>query len=187
MPIYLHPLKGSHGAPSGCIGVSDKPHHDDIDAIDGPAALISIDPYGMALLDAEAEEMAVDLCRRWNNATGWQPIETAPKSGRVLVIGPGGTMHVANWSKNPFTGHEAWLVDRVGDDGTCLIMQATHWMPLPAPPEVVATDQGNHPQSQTPQGVDGGGLAVGNQTAWEPPNFLCRRDPSTGKYPDGTF
>lgn len=67
MPIYLHPLRGSHGAPSGCIGASTKPHHDDIDAIDGPAALISIDPHGMALSDSEAEEMAAELCQRWNN------------------------------------------------------------------------------------------------------------------------
>lgn len=67
MKIYLHPLKGSNGAPSGCIGVSDKPHHDDVGAIDGPAAMISIDPHGVALSDNEAEEMAVELCRRWNH------------------------------------------------------------------------------------------------------------------------
>ena len=77
MQIYLHPLNGSHGAPSGCIGVSHKPHHDDVGAIDGPAALISIDPYGLALSDDEAEEMAAELCRRWNSFSPMQAVTKA--------------------------------------------------------------------------------------------------------------
>ena len=57
---------GACNAPSGCIGVSEKPTHDDLSAIDGPAALISIDPYGMALSDEEANSMAMEVARRFN-------------------------------------------------------------------------------------------------------------------------
>lgn len=64
----------------------------------------------------------------------WQPIKSAPKDRRILIITESGTMHAANWSKNPITGHEAWLIARIDDDGNCLITQATHWMTLPEPP-----------------------------------------------------
>jgi hypothetical protein len=66
----------------------------------------------------------------------WRDIETAPKSGRILVCNAhSGVIHAAEWSKNPFSGDEAWRVARINDDGDCLVMHATHWMPLPTPPE----------------------------------------------------
>lgn len=66
----------------------------------------------------------------------WQPIETAPKDRRILVITKRGAMYAAEWSKNPYTDHEAWLIARIDNqNGDCLITQATHWMPLPPPPK----------------------------------------------------
>lgn len=60
--LYLHPIRRAAGAPSGCIGISDRPTNED----DRAASLIVIDPHGVALSDAEAEAMAEELCRRWN-------------------------------------------------------------------------------------------------------------------------
>jgi len=70
----------------------------------------------------------------------WQPIETAPRDRRILVIGEAGTMHVASWSQNPFTGHKSWLIVRTDDKGNCLVMQATHWQPLPEPPKEITSN-----------------------------------------------
>jgi len=58
---------------------------------------------------------------------GWQPIGTAPKDGRRIIVWvPGAPQHV-------FTAH--WIA-RLGAfwlDGEYDI-QPTHWMPLPKPP-----------------------------------------------------
>ena len=66
----------------------------------------------------------------------WQPIETAPKDGRrVLVMWE-------YWSSEPFVAyfkHGRWngevALSECSDDGP------THWMPLPSPP----TPEGNTP------------------------------------------
>jgi len=63
---------------------------------------------------------------------GWQPIQTAPKSERILIW-TGQTMYCAFWVKNFVDDHEAWAVAELGG-GDRLIAQATHWMPLPEPP-----------------------------------------------------
>lgn len=65
----------------------------------------------------------------------WNPIFTAPKDRRILVISSMGTMHTAEWSKNPITDDEAWRIAVIDDEGTCLIMHdATWWMELPEKP-----------------------------------------------------
>ncbi len=66
----------------------------------------------------------------------WQPIETAPKDGRrVLVMWE-------YWSSEPFVAyfkHGRWngevALSECSDDGP------THWMPLPSPP----TPEGTQP------------------------------------------
>lgn len=62
--------------------------------------------------------------------TGWQPIETAPLDGTVVLVRftkNRGRMPCAITASNP-TGIQWWspLVGAV---------KPTHWMPLPAPPE----------------------------------------------------
>ena len=57
----------------------------------------------------------------------WQPIETAPKDGAIVLVFIGGIMGTGFWD------------DEVDDWELCgyLIGSAkpTHWMPLPDPPE----------------------------------------------------
>lgn len=74
----------------------------------------------------------------------WQPIDTAPKDGTiVLVYGlwageiggkdktPG--RYIANWvPSSDYQGYH-WLVD--GTDAYAAWVKATHWMPLPEPPQ----------------------------------------------------
>lgn len=72
--------------------------------------------------------------------TPWQPINTAPRDRRILLW-TGTERHCAQWSKNPFTGHEAWLVARYGEEGDCLILPLdlpTRWAELLEQPEEAA-------------------------------------------------
>lgn len=72
---------------------------------------------------------------------GWQPIETAPKDGTVVLVYPGvwsnRTCSVARWdddrsAKRP---RPYWSRDDTSSVTTCRNVPPTHWMPLPAPPE----------------------------------------------------
>ena len=80
--------------------------------------------------------------------TGWQPIETAPKDGTVILVyadqGPrfsGGRfngIHAATF--DPVMGHgngwgHGWIVAEYQNLGRGISGRVTHWMPLPAPPE----------------------------------------------------
>lgn len=57
----------------------------------------------------------------------WQPIETAPKDGTAVLTYRGtGLIAVAEW----FQEINGWCVT----DG-CGIVNVTHWMPLPQPPQ----------------------------------------------------
>lgn len=63
----------------------------------------------------------------------WQPIETAPKDGtEVLVFGPrqDGTYLAA------YQYDDWWVAGPWDERWTELLSPPTHWMPLPAPPEV---------------------------------------------------
>lgn len=63
----------------------------------------------------------------------WQPIETAPHRGQVLLY-LNGDMYVGVWTQNPYTGDEAFAVADLGEHGRAIV-HPTHWMPLPEPPE----------------------------------------------------
>lgn len=57
----------------------------------------------------------------------WQPIETAPKDGTmILVHGPYGFL-IVHWGNEANSG---WH----GEDGEWPEYACTHWMPLPEPP-----------------------------------------------------
>ncbi len=62
----------------------------------------------------------------------WQPIETAPKDGTVVLLYCGGkevvsARHYAN---------DCWTPEHDMAQG---VTWATHWMPLPAPPQTAST------------------------------------------------
>jgi hypothetical protein len=83
----------------------------------------------------------------------WQPIETAPKDGTpVLVARVGGNWsdewpEIASWMKDGY-GPGYWTNgahDGYGDAEPPL--EPTHWMPLPAMPNVQAKGAGNAEQA----------------------------------------
>lgn len=63
----------------------------------------------------------------------WQPIETVDKCGKVIVVGfgrqSGFPVKLVNWNKlyNGWESYGEWVPG--------LERNATHWMPLPPPPE----------------------------------------------------
>jgi hypothetical protein len=70
----------------------------------------------------------------------WQPIETAPKDGRdVLIFCPTNDRKPvceAWWARDYEEGPGYWMTP-IGPNGrgyTILPSTATHWMPLPEPP-----------------------------------------------------
>ena len=72
-----------------------------------------------------------DLLRQLRDAdAGWQPIATAPKDGRkIMFAGPFNLVSVCWWSER----ENGWMSDACVDFGGT--EDATHWRPLPAPPE----------------------------------------------------
>jgi hypothetical protein len=71
----------------------------------------------------------------------WQPIETAPKDGtHIVVFTVNGvddddrpTMRIVRWKEAGKRNKEHWELSHYDAFGT-LPADATHWMPLPAPP-----------------------------------------------------
>jgi len=62
------------------------------------------------------------LCKR---ESSWQPIETAPKVGNVILVStPGATPHVVRWSDNK--GGQWFVCDVPG----FWVEEPTHWMPV---------------------------------------------------------
>jgi hypothetical protein len=57
-----------------------------------------------------------------SKSADWQPIETAPKDGDVLLWEPGRPVVVGNYYKGYWAEDDGWAFD------------PTHWMPLSAPP-----------------------------------------------------
>ena len=67
----------------------------------------------------------------------WQPIETAPRDGTVILAAHSGAVFDAWWD-----GVSAW-VDGTTSDITDDFVEfyPTHWMPLPEPPTQEKTDE----------------------------------------------
>lgn len=76
---------------------------------------------------------------------GWQPIETAPRVGRIIIWSPlyGGWPVFARWDEDSYAKKPRpfWNTDTSRSDGLLALRERppTHWMPLPAPP---ARDEG---------------------------------------------
>lgn len=75
---------------------------------------------------------------------GWQPIETAPRDGRRVLVAGGGEILTAEFTNGRFVvsplqsggdGDWAGLAEPWGE--------LTHWMPLPPPPDLafIALDE----------------------------------------------
>lgn len=89
-------------------------------------------------------------------AATWQPIETAPKTGRTLLLGylnEAGKWRTVrgqwmsadyidmNWEDpDDPAGSEGWYETAVNADEipNCWAVTPTHWMPLPQPPAILA-------------------------------------------------
>jgi hypothetical protein len=66
--------------------------------------------------------------------TTWQPIETAPRDGTVILGCQGWCIEVTAYHKGtqPYHRKEAWVVAN-DDEGYAQDFKPTHWMPLPNP------------------------------------------------------
>jgi hypothetical protein len=64
----------------------------------------------------------------------WQPIETAPKDGRPLLVYDGQDITTAKWELD-FDWWEICVPSDGYVDSNCI--SPTHWMPLPEPPTEV--------------------------------------------------
>ena len=92
--------------------------------------------------DILAMNQSLDLLREENERRKadaelieWQPIETAPKDGTVILVMTGETMHVVRWI-NIHGDFDYWAVDDNKHGPFTLRGKApTHWMPLPEPPK----------------------------------------------------
>jgi hypothetical protein len=61
----------------------------------------------------------------WSDEPEWQPIETAPKDGTVVLLSDGKIV-----KEGHYLGYWSWL-DLAGD------RVPTHWMPMPDPPRSI--------------------------------------------------
>lgn len=77
----------------------------------------------------------------------WQPIETAPKDGTSVLAFQNGNMRVCSWSPS------GWAFYQSKPGAPIVVMlQPTHWMPLPGAP--VGDASGRYiapPQPTTPE------------------------------------
>lgn len=69
----------------------------------------------------------------------WQPIETAPKGERILIISDNRRHYIVTWGVfySDFYRSEMagwWGSSDPEQDDLILPDEATHWMPLPEPP-----------------------------------------------------
>lgn len=79
-------------------------------------------------------QAALDKARADERASKWQPIETAPKRGEVLIFcEETSEMFVAFWGTDPEDGDQQWVFAR-SPQVSFIVRDPTHWMPLPGAP-----------------------------------------------------
>lgn len=90
-------------------------------------------------IEGEIGSEKIDMIKAWNtrprpSAEAWQPIETAPRDGLILVYSPKHKeQFVVFLGTNPEDGVKKWVIAR-GESITFVVSDPTHWMPLPKPP-----------------------------------------------------
>lgn len=73
-------------------------------------------------------------------ASGWMPIESAPRDGSTIIITDGKNSYPATYGKGDGVDCQfAWgIIDGDGDYNAVMDEVITHWMPLPAAPGEIA-------------------------------------------------
>lgn len=126
-----------------------------------PAAVLELIAAARGVRGGDEPSSASALNTSHRNAegavVGWQPIETAPRDGTVIIVGGtpdgyGPKVRTAHWGSGRYLNHkkgfqQAW-VDHPGH--TC---DPTHWMPLPAPP-ASDTTAGDEPKASETNTAD---------------------------------
>jgi hypothetical protein len=94
--------------------------------------------------DQHMSDTREEAVARWNTRTPspatWQPIETAPKDGTIILI--------CGFSPDYFVADAKWdggwgLFSPENDGYTEPCFAASHWMPLPLPPVVGPSQEQN--------------------------------------------
>lgn len=104
-------------------------------------------------INAIARKCGVD---RGASQPAWQPISSAPKDGRTLLLGYENLsgkwrtvrgqwfseQEIMDSWEDPDDGIEGWYEtsEQADDPPNCWSVHPTHWMPLPAPPEPVSAE-----------------------------------------------
>ena len=96
---------------------------------------------------------AIEALVRAECAPQWQPIETAPKDGRTILLGGFNLLnkwrtmrgqwvdqdYIDNYWEDPDAGEPGWYETCVeGDVPNMWLIEPTRWMPLPAEPGITA-------------------------------------------------
>lgn len=70
--------------------------------------------------------------------SGWQPIETAPRDGEIILVND--TTGLTRWCAAKYLEGEEWqgwmYDDEISNDSNPCGPQPTHWIRLPEPPNV---------------------------------------------------
>jgi len=121
------------GNVEGNGAVADKPFMYGIMEPDGTAYMdeicVDLSPGTLEELIEENEmegHTVVALYLHPGNESAWQPIETAPKDGTLILLSRKHSMVVGYWN-------DEWETWKFHIDG--LFNSATHWQPLPAAPQ----------------------------------------------------
>jgi hypothetical protein len=70
----------------------------------------------------------------------WQPIETVPRDGTIVILLFNDGVKVAAWDPDPYYAGSPWCCFCKDPDSAFLEARSedsfTHWMPLPSQPEI---------------------------------------------------
>jgi hypothetical protein len=70
----------------------------------------------------------------------WQPIETAPKDDTIIDIWTPNDGRLTNYRRAQLSPTNIFY--EPVESGVCCVRDATHWMPIPNPPNDKLTDGG---------------------------------------------
>ena len=87
---------------------------------------VHFEPFGTKNMLTNFHRKAAETCRAALATPAWQPIETAPKDGRRILVAEDGEIYMVERGMNDWF----WI-----SGGHALYVTPTHWMPLPSAPE----------------------------------------------------